>query len=200
MTNFRNKFRVESTRLPGYDYTRNGAYFITICTKNRQWLFGDIIDDKLDNGDKLDTNPVSNHFIDPNHDPNPNHFKPGTNHSINIRLSDFGKIVNECWYDLPNHYSNIILDEFIIMPNHIHGIIIIRNPTWQKQKHGISEFMRAFKSFSARRIHESGNTNRQEIWQPRFYDHIIKSENELSRIRIYIKNNPYKMIQNRSIQ
>lgn len=117
MERFGNKYRVDSTRLKGYDYTSNGIYFITICTKNRKWLFGEIVQSQ-------------------------------------IKLSQMGKIVFDCWYDLPNHYSNIILDEFIVMPNHIHGIIKIMNNLDNKPKHGISEFIRAFKSFSSRRINE----------------------------------------------
>ena len=108
-----------------------------------------------------------------------------------IKLSDFGKIVADCWYDLPNHYSNITLDEFVVMPDHIHGIIIIQNGSDTTIKHGMSEFIRAFKSFSSRRINEF-NAAKLEIWQPRFYDRIIRSDNELNRIRLYIKNNPAK--------
>ncbi|MBW6500417.1 MAG: transposase [Bacteroidales bacterium] len=166
MNRFRNKYRVDSTRLKGYDYSRDGTYFITICTKNREWLFGEIVQSQ-------------------------------------IKLSGMGKIVYDCWYDLPNHYSNIYLDEFIIMPNHIHGIIAIINNPYLKHKHGISEFIRAFKSFSSRRINElfpvdvetglrpvSTSTRSTGIWQPRFYDRIIRSYDELKRVRLYIKNNP----------
>jgi len=114
---FRHKYGIETTRLNGYDYSKPGNYFITICTKDRKPLFGDIIDEK-------------------------------------IKLSKTGKIVSECWLDLPNHYPNIILDEFIVMPNHIHGIIIIRNGSENNLNHGLSEFIRAFKSFSSRRINK----------------------------------------------
>jgi putative transposase len=155
---FRHKYRIETTRLNGYDYTRPGYYFITICTKDREPLLGEIINEK-------------------------------------IKLSEKGKIVSECWFDLPNHYPNIILDEFIVMPNHIHGIIIIHNGSDKKLKHGLSEFIRAFKSFASRRINSLHTTTitTKNIWQPRFYDHIIRSENELNRIRLYIKNNPNKI-------
>ena len=88
MTLFKNKYRIESTRLQEYDYSSQGAYFITVCTKNRECLLGALVDGQ-------------------------------------IILNNFGKIVLDCWHDLPNHYSNIILDEFVIMPNHIHGIICI---------------------------------------------------------------------------
>ena len=195
---FRNKYRIETTRLNGFDYAKPGNYFITICTKDRKPLFGEITDGK-------------------------------------IKLSEAGKIVSECWSDLPNHYPNVILDEFIVMPNHIHGIIIIRKGLENNSKHGLSEFVRAFKSFSSRRINElrksnivdidvvetglrpvstfpngttpngtSSNgttptgttptTGTSNIWQPRFYDRIIRTDNELTRIRLYIKKNPKKYI------
>jgi len=128
---FRNRYRIESIRLRGYDYSRDGAYFVTICTKNRDCIFGDVV--IVETG----LRPVST-----------------------INLSDIGKIVMECWYDLPNHYSNIVLDEFIIMPNHIHGIIKIQNQGQEEKKHGLSEFIRAFKSFSSRRINEFLKTKR----------------------------------------
>jgi REP element-mobilizing transposase RayT len=114
---YRNKYRIASSRLPGYDYSRNGAYFITVCTYNRENLFGDVI---VVPGDTVETGPI---------DDVETGLRPvsTTTKSTEIKLSDFGKIVSDCWYDLPNHYPNIILDQFIIMPNHIHGIIIIQN-------------------------------------------------------------------------
>jgi len=175
---FRNKYRIESTRLPGYDYSRNGAYFITICTKNHICIFGDVV---VETG----LRPVST-----NNSNNSNNSNENVKDTMRINLSEEGKIVSNCWFDLPNHYSNIILDEFIVMPNHIHGIIKIQNYTGKKQKHGLSEFVRAFKSFSSRRINEFHKSNNSETWQHRYYDHIIHSDNELDRIRKYIKNNP----------
>jgi len=174
---FRNKYRAATTRLYGYDYTRNGAYFVTICSKKHICYFGDIV--VVETGLRpVSTNSINNFSVE------------NGNNSLNIKLSEVGKIVNECWFDLPNHYSNFILDEFIIMPNHIHGIILIQNYTGKKQIHGLSEFVRAFKSFSSRKIHNFQKTTLSEIWQSRFYDHIIRSENELNRIREYIKANP----------
>jgi REP element-mobilizing transposase RayT len=151
---FRHKYRIETSRLKGYDYSEPGSYFITICSKNREPLFGEIKNE-------------------------------------NVKLSEIGKIVTDCWFDLPNHYPNIILDEFIVMPNHVHGIIKIEKRPEITINHGIPEFIRAFKSFSSRRINEL-NTNISGIWQPRFYDRIIRSDNELNRIQLYIKNNPTK--------
>src|SRR5450759_167870 len=90
MTLYQNKFRVETTRLKNWNYASDGWYFITICTKGRENIFGII------------------------------------EHGIML-LNQYGRIVEQCWFDLPNHYFNLILDAFVIMPNHLHGIMIIDN-------------------------------------------------------------------------
>jgi putative transposase len=82
------KHHRRSIRLKGYDYTQPGAYFITICTRGRECLFGEIIDGEM-------------------------------------HLNEAGQIVVQTWQDLPNHISNVQLDAFVVMPNHVHGIIII---------------------------------------------------------------------------
>ena len=84
------KHHRRSIRLQGYDYSQPGIYFITICTKNHECLFGEIL-----NGE--------------------------------MRLNDFGKIAHQCWLEIPNHFPHIQLDEFVIMPDHIHGIIILND-------------------------------------------------------------------------
>ena len=74
----------------GVDYSGDGYYFVTICLKEREYLFGQIISGKM-------------------------------------HMNEFGLIVQQCWDDLPNHYPNLRLDEFVVMPNHIHGIMVIDN-------------------------------------------------------------------------
>jgi REP element-mobilizing transposase RayT len=160
---YRNRYRVESARRKGFDYSRPGSYFVTICTKNKQHLFGEIIP-----GDQTDQNEKSQKMI----------------------LNEYGKIVHDCWYDLPNHYPYIRLDAFTVMPDHVHGIIIIDNPLDDNKYHGLSEFVRAFKSFSSRRISELRKGNNTGIWQSRYYDHIIIGHDDLSNIRNYIIKNP----------
>jgi REP element-mobilizing transposase RayT len=81
----------KSIRLPGYDYSREGAYFITICTADREWLFG-----KIENGE--------------------------------MHLNEFGKIVWKIWDETPSHFPHISMGEFVVMPNHVHGIIFINEP------------------------------------------------------------------------
>jgi len=197
LTLFLNKFRIKSARLPDFDYSMNGMYFITICTKGRLPFFGEIVDGGM-------------------------------------KINSVGTIVEECWFDLPNHYPNLILDEFVVMPNHIHGIMIIDNSRFIKTEitavvetglrpvsefretgsskntetglrpvstgnlntnspkiHGIFEFVRALKSFSSRRINElTDNRENKSIWQSRFHDRIIRNDEELWNVRNYINNNP----------
>ena len=117
-----------------------------------------------------------------------------------------GAVVEDCWTKLPDHYDNVALDAFILMPNHVHGVIVIEDEhpgvgagskpalpeTETFGRHGIPEIMRAFKSFSARRINEMRATNRPSVWQRGFYDHVIRGEDELNMIRTYIMDNPRK--------
>jgi putative transposase len=154
LTLYKNKYRVESTRLKGWDYSASGYYFITICTKNRDCLFGENINGKM-------------------------------------VLNEYGEILEHCWNDLPNHYPNLKLDQFTIMPNHVHGIMIIKNVHDVPDKtHGLFEFVRALKTFSARRINEHRQSPGIPVWQSRFHDRIIRDEKELHHIREYIVNNP----------
>ena len=153
-----------SIRLKEYDYSRSGAYFVTICAHKRKYLFGNIVNDEM-------------------------------------ALSEYGKIVENVWYNLTVHYQNIKLDKFIVMPNHIHGIIILMNmddvgagfkpaPTDLTKYYPLSEIVRAFKTFSARHVNELRITPGIPVWQRNYHEHIVRNENELNRIREYIINNP----------
>ena len=154
-------------RLSGYDYASGGKYFITICTKNKIPYFG-----KIKNGKMI--------------------------------LSDIGQIVDQFWKEMPLHFDKIHLDEYIIMPNHIHGIIIVETPnlgvstsTSPKQIHekpptnwksnSIGLIINQFKRICTIKIKTSGF---EFSWQPRYFDHIIRTKPELNRIRKYIKENP----------
>ncbi len=120
-----------------------------------------------------------------------------------VKHTHLGKIVEAAWFDLLNHYPHIELDAFIIMPDHIHGIIWLDDmpniavgdgfrpsPT----RHGLTEIVRALKSFSARRINEARGTQGQAFWQRGFYDHIVRLENDLEDIRCYILENPKRAL------
>ena len=155
-----------SIRLKEYDYSRSGAYFVTICAHKRKYLFGNIVNDEM-------------------------------------ALSEYGKIVENVWYNLTGHYQNIKLDKFIVMPNHIHGIIILMDmddvgagfkpaPTDLTKYYPLSEIVRAFKTFSARHVNELRITPGIPVWQRNYHEHIVRNENELNRIREYIMNNPLR--------
>jgi len=141
-----------SIRLPGYDYSQPGAYFVTICIWQRECLLGEIQDG-------------------------------------NILLSRYGEVVNFNWFNLTRVYPHIELDSFVIMPNHIHGIIIIKN---QNKRHGLSEIVRGFKTFSARRINQLRSVSAIPLWQRGYYEHIIRNETTFSKIQEYIINNSSK--------
>jgi putative transposase len=142
--------RRQSLRLPAYDYSQAGAYFITVCPQNRFMLFGEVIDS-------------------------------------DVRLNEMGMIVQQTWDDLPRHYHRIDLDAFVVMPNHVHGIIILADQS--ERRYGIPEILRGFKTFSARRVNERAG-KRGVLWQRGYYERVIRNERALDRIRAYIANNP----------
>ncbi|MHA6279592.1 transposase [Salinimicrobium sp. CAU 1759] len=182
---FQNKFRNGSIRLQHWDYGWDAAYFITICSKNRENFFGKIQDAKMN-------------------------------------LSGTGLVADVLWHEIPNHAKNVELGEFVVMPNHIHGIIILldNKPPWttdkinvddvgprhaldlhlpitekttgQKRfqnqgKNTISSIVGSYKSAVTKHV------NRLDIkfaWQPLFYDHIIRNQKSYERISNYIQTNP----------
>ena len=137
-----------SIRLVGYDYSQSGAYFITICTHNRECIFGEIVDQAMN-------------------------------------YNELGNIVRSHWQKLALHHPNIDVDESIVMPNHLHGIIIIH-----ESSKPISEIIRGFKTFSARKINKLLDRKGYPLWQRNYYERIIRSEDELNNVRQYILNNP----------
>lgn len=110
-----------------------------------------------------------------------------------MRLNDAGKIVEHTWFDLPNHNTNINLLEFIIMPNHIHGIIqLVGAGSKPAQATPLSELVRQFKTFSSKRINLSNNTEGNKIWQRNYYEHIIRNQHSYEEISDYIITNPLR--------
>lgn len=118
-------------------------------------------------------------------------------------LNDYGKIAEQCWNDIPKHFPNAIMDEFVIMPNHIHGIIILNNngliigaknfsPQQNERPRGttqsIGSIVRGFKIGVSKWFRQ--NSNIHSVWQRNYYEHIIRNEIELNKIREYILNNP----------
>ncbi len=154
-------------RLKEYDYSRAGAYFVTVCTKHRKMLLGDVVED-------------------------------------GIRLNPLGVVVKECWEDLPRHYHFLELDAFIVMPNHVHGILVITGnpnvgaglkPAPTSKRRALPEIVRALKTFSARRINQILGTPGIPVWQRNYYEHVIRNEIDLEETREYIQNNLIKWLE-----
>ncbi len=107
-------------------------------------------------------------------------------------LNLYGKIVREQWTWLSEQYSYLELDQWVIMPNHVHGILHMvgngRDRSLHTKIKTLSELIGAFKTTSSKRIHQAGLLKFR--WQKSFYDHIIRNEINLNRIREYIINNP----------
>ncbi|MCK4635541.1 MAG: transposase [Candidatus Moranbacteria bacterium] len=161
----------KSIRLQNYDYSQNGYYFITICTKNKENYFGKIKNQKM-------------------------------------FLNKFGKIIKEYWLKIEEVHNFVKLDKFVIMPNHIHGIIIIdkndyynvgicqwQTPTEQQNikninlpKKSIPSLINHFKGA----VKKLANKNNYEnfTWQRNYYEHIIRNEKSLVKIQEYIICNP----------
>jgi putative transposase len=102
-----------------------------------------------------------------------------------MELNDYGEMVQFSWNDLVNHITGIELGSFVVMPNHVHGIIVIVEQTKR-----LPEIIRQFKTFSARRINEKRGTPGEPVWQRNYYEHIIRDEISYNQIALYIANNP----------
>lgn len=113
-------------------------------------------------------------------------------------LNDYGEIVKKQWFWLADQYSYIDLHAFVVMPNHIHGIIEIKrkNAIYQDQKiKSLSQLIGAFKTTSSKKIHLFGKSN--FVWHRSFHDHIIRNDEAYKNIVNYIENNPMKWEEDR---
>ena len=182
----------KSMRLPSWDYSQEGKYFLTLCINQREHLFG-----KIEN----------NRMV----------------------LNEYGWIVEKKWKELNKYFPEISLDAFVVMPNHFHGVIFIRNKQKfpvevihelplknikprnsaairelqlrgggeqgkksqsTRRKMLIPKIIGRFKMQTAKTINIIRKTPSQSIWQRSYHDHILRSDNDLNRIREYIINNP----------
>jgi len=113
-----------------------------------------------------------------------------------MTLNGPGKIVEQYWKEIPSHYPNIQLDSFVIMPNHLHGIVIIdsvgaasgRPQAGNAHPYNLSSIIGSFKNISSKSIHKADLPDFS--WQKSFYDHVIRQDESLDKIREYIVNNP----------
>jgi len=166
----------KTMRLASYDYSLPGAYFVTACAKNREFLF---------------------------------------------ETSEAKLAVESAWHSMLDIFGSIALDEFIVMPNHIHGIVWINGDgsyrwhpgTWKNDLHGkgnqlivptekikfetLSNIIGAFKTTAATRINKLRGQLGRAVWQKSFYDRIVRNEYELERIQKYVQNNPLKWAEDR---
>jgi putative transposase len=195
MEKFKNKYRIPSARAQWWDYSRNGAYFITICTQHRVHYFGEIVlsDAINDINVNVETRLIASLQESPRLIQNPY-----------LQSTVLGELAEQIWYEIPSHFAFIQLDAFVVMPNHLHGILLIKNDNVDRsppeQKTGgfaknknpmlnenISRVVRWFKgrcAFEMRKCHAGFK------WQSRFHDHIIRDDSEYQRINNYIETNP----------
>jgi putative transposase len=194
------KHRRRSMRLRGFDYSRPGAYYVTLCAQDKRCIFGEVVNGQM-------------------------------------RMNDCGKAVHEHWWRSAGIRREITLDTWVVMPNHVHGIVWIQpvarnrpledvgadgvrpspgraplapaSPAIQDVRfHGVrprggecrsplptrsrslSSFVAGFKSATTRRINEIRNRPGGRVWQRNYYERVIRNEKELNRIREYIAGNP----------
>lgn len=188
---FQNKYRIPSNRLKGFDYGSHGLYFITICTKDRIHYFGKIVEPH--------NCAANNNNVEADNYPSPNNNTSGneTDNYPSLQMTEIGQIAFNFWQEIPKHYPFVELDEFVIMPNHLHGVLFFNRPektNWTENKFGsqsqnLGAVIRGFKA-SVKRY--ANNSQIEFDWQTRFHDRIIRDEKELRAIREYIINNPKK--------
>ena len=167
-------------RLQNYDYSQNGAYFVTVCIKDRHEILGNIPVGATVPGRPF---PASDHpFQTIDH---PFQTVP------RMELSEIGQIVDEAIKYYKENLAGVIFDRYVIMPNHIHAIIVIRsetgdrgeNNTGDRGRSPLQNIVRNLKSYVTKKAGFSP-------WQRSFHDHIIRNETDYNRIAEYIENNP----------
>jgi len=113
-----------------------------------------------------------------------------------VGLFRAGEIVDACWRDIPRHFPGVQLDEYVVMPNHLHGIIAIDSASNRQisdtSRPSISNIVGRFKGASSREIHRTADCGTGRTWQRTFYDHVIRTERALGDIRQYIEGNPLR--------
>ncbi len=104
-----------------------------------------------------------------------------------MKINAIGQIVSNLWQKIPQHFPNAELDRFVLMPNHLHGIIVISESA---EKSSLANIVQNFKSISSRKINRISKNYGVSIWQRNYYERIVRSEQELKNLREYIENNP----------
>ena len=184
MEKWQSKYRIPPARAEWWDYANDGAYFITICTDNRQHFFGECKYHKM-------------------------------------QLSTVGAIVQGFWYEIPKHFPFVELGAFVVMPNHVHGVLILDNTPCNTERHveigqcpisTAPEFVPISQTHAQKRFRNQGKNTVSSIvgsfksvctkhinlaypdmafgWQKLFWDNIIKDDEAFENITNYIINNP----------
>jgi REP element-mobilizing transposase RayT len=152
-----------SIRLPHYDYREAGFYFVTLCVHDRVCLFGEIVNGIM-------------------------------------QLNECGALVASEWSRTSVIRPQVVLDEFVVMPNHFHGIVMLTvfrrgvlpyaRPNFRSPSQTLGAILRGFKSTTTKRINEIRDILGAAVWQRNYYEHVVRNDEELQRIREYIVNNP----------
>jgi len=220
MDKFYGKYRIESTRLKSRDYGEAGLYFVTINTKNHQCYFGDVNPEPQNvNPEPQNVNPeLQNVKPEPqNVNPEPQNLASEPQNLASepqnlaaLQATTIGRIAQEYWAEIPQHFPFVELGEFVIMPNHVHGIIRIktqqatqhapdgnevRTGKFAPQSKNLGSIIRGFKAG----VKSYATRNQIEFeWQTRYYDRIIRDDEALFSISRYIRNNPKKWLEAKS--
>lgn len=150
----------KSPRLKHHDYSEDGAYFVTICTSNRDYHFGDVAEGEM-------------------------------------ILNAYGHLATACWLLIPRHYQQVQLDFYVVMPNHVHGIVILNQGNLPVEKRrDLGHIIGTYKAAVTRQVNQLETSIVGSLWQERFHDHVIRNEADLNRIREYVVNNPKLWEQN----
>ena len=162
-----------SIRLRGFDYRAKGAYSVTIVTSYRACLLGEVVDER-------------------------------------VHLTTIGEVVEAGWRTIPEFSPHVRLDSFVVMPNHVHGLLVLEDNPRAKhspeanasplhrfrpkgtQGGSISAIVQTFKATTTRRVRSLPGLMGLRLWQRGFYDHVIRDDEELNRIRRYIEENPLR--------
>ena len=160
--------RRRSLRLQGYDYAKAGAYFVTVVTQDRLCLFGEVVDGEA-------------------------------------RLNEAGWLVADTWRWLETRYPFVVLDEYVVMPNHMHGLLAILDEDGDAGdsriapageggagRKDLGSLIGAFKTVAVKRVNVAHGASGRRLWRRNFYDRVVRSEEDMDRIRAYIRDNPLR--------
>lgn len=159
--------RRNSVRYPGYDYAQAGTVFVTLCTSGRQRLFGEVVDQA-------------------------------------VSLSPAGELVQHAWQCIPERFPGVLIDAWIVMPDHLHGLLMMGAGPGPELRLGAvksGDIVRWFKSATVsgyrRGVVEGGwMPYEHHLWQRDYYDHIVRNDADLDRVRDYIAANPSRWLTN----